>query len=71
MREKDIRAAQLEELKSGIFSGTYGVDVRHFDGRKIEGMLFANKQDCINYYNEKEKAYRGYASVKRFVVFDF
>ncbi len=71
MTEKEIRYKQLDELKAGIFSGVYIVEVKRFDGRLIHLKKFDNKNECLQVFNDMKRAYKQYAYVNKYMVFDF
>ena len=64
MKEKDIRAIQLEELKAGIFPATYNVITTTFDGRIISREPFESKADATIIYNARCKEWKQAASVR-------
>lgn len=71
MLEKEIRCKQLDELKAGIFSGVYIVEVKHFDGRLIHLKKFDDKNECLQVYNDMKRSYNHCAYVNKYMVFDF
>lgn len=71
MKEKDIRASQADFVKkSGIFSGTYYITVRHFDGRQIERRSFEDFDFFKSEYRKTQEKYAGFASVRASIEFD-
>ena len=71
MREKDVREMQLEDLKSGIWRGTYYTTVTHFDGRPISRRKWATKEACERAYDALCKEYKQRAFVRKSVEFNF
>lgn len=69
MKEKEKRIIQLDDLKSGIWSGTYVVSVTSFDGRRIKEYCFEEKEDADAAYWKLEKEWKQAAHVSRSAVF--
>lgn len=71
MKEIEIRAAQADLVKNtGVFSGTYYITVRHFDGRQIERRSFQDFDFFKSEYRKTQEKYAGFASVRASIEFE-
>ena len=71
MTEKQVRLNQLHDLEKGVYSGSYVVSVRHFDGRLISMKKFDDKTECLQVYKEQQKEYNHFAYVRKYCCFEF
>lgn len=69
MKEKDIRAMQLDDLKSGIWRGKYYTVVKSFDGRIISKREWATKEACDKAYENLCVILRQAAIIDKVVEF--
>lgn len=71
MLEREIREMQLDDLKSGIYRGSYFTTVTSFDGIQISRRKWATKEACERAYDVLSKEYRQRAFVTKSVEFVF
>ena len=68
---KEMRCRQLDELKDGIFPGTYAVTITRFDGRLVAKYAYDTKDECDRMYHTLCEEYKYRAHVKRSVCFEY
>lgn len=71
MYEKDIRAAQLEDLKSGIFSGMFVVEELNSSFLVRQKWEFEKKEDAERKYSELANSGIYTAFLRKYAKFDF
>lgn len=70
MKEKEIRAAQLDDLKDGITPGTYCIEILNAAFQPWKTLRYKERADAERIYEHLSAAH-GPAYVRKYAKFDF